>query len=379
MTATGKTSQAPGQGRLARWVALLCTTVATAAIVAFASGPGSYSDRLVGLDARSSLARDIYAAAGHSPELRALFLDVSDSPQLLAKMQFALENYPTDARDVLVAFGGYEDFWKALQDYGEGIVPIIAFFQKNELKTMKLRFDAGRGWDWVLGKGKTDPDKIYGPEYRGLFAIQAIRLKGHGFLAQFDLDGQNRAVWLVTPQVTDLFKDFFTSGMATVEKKVRLRQELVASDLAWGAADVFFGASLFKALKGLKAVKPIEGAAAASGKVARPVAMADKAAFYGSRVLSRDRVARALKLTGVAAAVYITVRHPSLLSGLFEDIGGWLGLSPLVSKLIGWALVLAPFVIWLLPAALGAMCALVPLALALARLGAWLRGKPESR
>ena len=377
MTAAAKTPQASGQRRMARWGALLCTTAAAAAIVAFSSGPGSYSVRLVDLDARSSLARDIYAVASDSPELRALFLDVSDSPQLLAKMQFALENYPTDARDVLIAFGGYEDFQKALQDYGEGIVPIIAFFQKTELKTMKLRFEAGRGWDWLLGKGKTDPDKIYGPEYRGLFAIQAIRLKGHEFLEQFDLNDQKKAVWLVTPQVTDLFKTFFTSGMATVERKVRLHEELVASDLAWAAADVFFGASLFKALKGLKAVQPIE-AAAATGKVARPVAMADKAVFYGNRVLSRDRVAKALKLTGAAAAVYITVRHPSLLSGLFEDIGAWLGLSPLVSKLIGWALVLAPFVIWLLPAALGAVSALVPLALALARLGAWLRGQPES-
>jgi len=378
MTATGKTPQAPGEGRLARWVALLCTTVAAAAIVAFSSGPGSYFDRLVSLDARSSLARDTYAAAGDSPELRALFLDVSDSPQLLAKMQFALENYPTDARDVLIAFGRYEDFQKALQDYGEGIVPIIAFFQKTELKTMKLRFEAGRGWDWVLGKGKTDPDKIYGSEYRGLFAIQAIRLKGHGFLEQFGLNDQKKAVWLVTPQVTDLFKDLFTSGMATVEKKIRLHQKVLASDLAWAAADAFPVANLFKALKGLKAVKPFE-AVAATGKLPRPVAMADKAAFYGSRILSRDRVARALKLTGAAAAVYITVRHPSLLSGLFEDIGTWLGLSPLMSKLIGWVLVLAPFVIWLLPAALGAVSALVPLALALARLGAWLRGQPEPR
>lgn len=378
MTATAKTSQAPGQSRLARWVALLCTTVAAAAIVAFSSGQGSYFDRLVSLDSRSSIVRDIYAAAGDSPELRALFLDVSDRPQLLAKMQFALENYPTDARDVLIAFGGYEDFQKALQEYGEGIVPIIAFFQKTELKTMKLRFEAGRGWDWVLGKGKTDPDKIYGPEYRGLFAIQAIRLKGHGFLEQFGLNDEKKAVWLITPQVTDLFKDLFTSGMATVEKNVRLRQELLARDLAWAAADAFPFASLFKALKGLKAVKPIE-AAAASSKVARPVAMADRTVLYGSRILSRDRVATTLRLTGAAAAVYITVRHPSLLNGLFEDTGAWLGLSPLVSKLMGWAFVLAPFVIWLLPAALGAVSALVPLALALARLGAWLRGQPQSR
>lgn len=64
------------------------------------------------------------------------------------------------------------------------------------------------------------------------------------------------------------------------------------------------------------------------------------------------------------------MRPPSSLSGLFEDIGAWFGLSQLVSKLIGWALVLAPFVIWLLPAALAAVSALVPLALALARLGA---------
>ena len=372
MNAAGQTSPAVPQGKLTRWGALLCATVVAAALLAFVSGPGGFSYRLLDLEARSSFVPDFYPAAGGSPELRAILLNASHNPQLLAKMQFALQNYPADARDVLIAFGGDEDFRQALLDYGEQILPIIGFFQKNELKTMKLRFEAGRGWDWLLGKGgKDDLHGLYGPEYRGLFAIEAIRLEGHKFLAQFRLDDQSKAIWLITPQVTTFVSDFFTSGMANVEEKIRLGKNLEFGDIAGGAADVVPGVGVFKVFKGLKVFE----AGSAAIRAARPMALGDRAAFYGSRLLSRDRVASALKLSGVVAAAYITVRHPSLLSGLFEDLGACLGLPPLLSKLIGWSLVLAPFVIWLLPAALAALSALVPLLLALARLGTWLRGR----
>lgn len=373
MNVAGRTPPAPTPGRLARWTALLGATVVTAAIVAFASGPGSYSDRLLELDARSSLAQDVYRAAGGSPELHALFLDASSKPQLLAKMQFAMQNYPADARDVLIAYGGYGDFRKALLDYGEQIVPVIGYFQKNELKSMKLRFEAGRGWERILGKGRDDPDKIYGPEYRGLFAIEAIRLDGHKFLAQFRIDDQKNVVWLITPQVTTFIADFFTSGMAAVEEKMRLRQKVGPADIAWGAADVVVGAAFFKWLKGLKAID----AGGAAGRSAHQAAMVDKAAVSAGKVLTRDGVVTLLKLSGNAAAIYLTARHPDLLSGLFEDIGGKLGLSPFLSKLLGWSLLLSPVMAWLLPLALAALSALVPALLALASLGAWLRGRPH--
>ena len=375
MNVAGQTPQAPTAGKLARWAALLGATVVTAAIVAFASGPGSYSDRLLELDARSSLVLDVYRAASGSPELQALFLDASRKPQLLAKMQFAMQNYPADARDVLIAFGGYEEFRKALLDYGEQIVPVIGYFQKNELKSMKLRFEAGRGWDGILGKGRGDPDKIYGPEYRGLFAIEAIRLDGHSFLAQFRIDDQKNVIWLITPQVTTFITDFFTSGMATVEEKIRLRQKVSPADMAWGAADVVVGAAFFKWLKGLKAID----AGATAGRGAHQAAMVDKAAVSAGKVLTRDGVATALKLSGNAAAIYLTARHPDLISGLFEDIGGKLGLSPFFSKLIGWSLLLSPVMAWLLPLALAALSALIPALLALASLGAWLRGRAHPR
>ena len=365
------TPLAARQSKLPRWGALLGATLVAAALAAFVSGPGGFSSRLLDLEARSSFGPDFYAAAGGSPELRALFLDASHNPQLLAKIQFAIQNYPADARDVLISFGGDEDFRQALLDYGEQIVPIIGFFQRNELKTMKLRFEAGRGWDWLIGKGKDDLHEVYGPEYRGLFAVEAIRLEGHKFLAQFRLDDERKAIWLITPQVTTFISDFFTGGMAIVEEKIRLRKKLELSEIAWGAVDVVPGVGGFKVFKGLKVLE----AGAAASRAARPVTLVDKAAFYGGRLLSRDRVARALKLSGVAAATYITVRHPSLLSGLFEDLGAWVGLPAMMSKLIGWSLVLAPFVIWLLPAALAAVSALVPLMLSLARLGTWLRGR----
>jgi hypothetical protein len=68
-----------------------------------------------------------------------------------------------------------------------------------------------------------------------------------------------------------------------------------------------------------------------------------------------------------------------LLSGRFEHIGGKLGLSPFISKLIGWSLLLSPVMAWLLPLALAALSALVPALLARASVGAWLRGRAHPR
>ncbi|MDM0109831.1 hypothetical protein QTH97_33285 [Variovorax sp. J22R24] len=308
MNAAGPTPPVARRSNLTRWGALLAATAVAAALAAFASGSGGFTSRLQDLKARSSFVPELYAAAGGSPELRALLLDALHNPQLLAKMQFALQNYPADARDVLIAFGGYQDFRQALLDYGEQIVPVIGFFQKTELKAMKLRFEAGRGLDWLLGKGKDDPDRLYGPEYRGLFAVEAIRVEGHKFLAQFRINDQGKAIWLITPQVITFISDFITSGMATVEEKIRLRKKLELSEIAWGAADVVPGVGVFKVFKGMKVVE----AGAAASRAARPVTTVDRAALYGSRVLTRDRVARALKLSGGIAAAYITVRHPAL-------------------------------------------------------------------
>lgn len=373
--------QAARHGKAARWAALVGTTIALAAIAAFASGPGGYAARIVTLEARATLPREVYAAAGDSPQLRALFLDAGDHPQLVARMKFALLDYPQDARNVLVAFGGDEDFQQALLDYGERIIPVIAYFQKTDLATMKLRFDFARGWNKMLGKGEVDAGKSYGPEYRGLFAIEAIHQEGHKFLAQFRIDEQGAVHWLMTPQVTTFISEFFTSGIAQVEEKVRLRQQLAVSDLASGTVDVVGGLGFLKLLRLAKPAEALTatGRVGRAGLAAQPVTMAEKTTLYGGRVLSRDRVVRALKLGGTAAVVCITVRHPSLLSGLFEDIGAWLGLNAWVSKLIGWALLLAPLVIWLLPAALAAASALIPMVLALARLGTWLRGRPAAR
>lgn len=107
--------------------------------------------------------------------------------------------------------------------------------------------------------------------------------------------------------------------------------------------------------------------------------MVDKAAVSAGKVLTRDRIATTLKLSGNAAAIYLTARHPDLIGGLFEDIGGKLGLSPFLSKLIGWSRLLSPVMAWLLPLALAALSALVPALIALASLGAWLRGRAHPR
>ena len=64
-----------------------------------------------------------------------------------------------------------------------------------------------------------------------------------------------------------------------------------------------------------------------------------------------------------------------MLSGLFEDLGAWLGLPPMLSELIGWVPGAGALRDLVLPAALAAVSALVPLMPTLARPGTWLRGR----
>ena len=95
--------------------------------------------------------------------------------------------------------------------------------------------------------------------------------------------------------------------------------------------------------------------------------------MFGRRILMGDAIGTQVAKLGVkVAAVYLVVRHPGLLSGLFVDVGRLLGLSPWLATWVGWSLVLLPLALLLAPL-LGALGFLVPVIVAIVRFGRWLR------
>ena len=246
-------------GRLARWVVLLSLTALMAAAVAQCSGGATYVERLLDLVAKQGLSSAAYDSAEDSPELKAIFLDAATDPELTFKMQLALAEYPQDGRKVLETFAGDPVFREVLTGYGERIVPVIGYFQRHDVATLRASHRAST----LLQSAKTAANDIfrredaaattpapeYGPFYRGLVAIEATKQEGHRFLAQFSIDSQGIAHWNQTDRALKILGDFFAGGVRDLETKHDIGKPLSAGDVAWAGADVLTVFGAWKALK----------------------------------------------------------------------------------------------------------------------------------
>ena len=144
-------------GRLTRWVVLLSVTAMVAAVVAQCSGGATYVERLLDIVAKQGLSSAAYDSADESPELKAIFLDAASNPELTFKMQLALAKYPQDARKVLETFAGDPMFREVLTGYGERIVPVIGYFQRHDVATLRASHRASA----LLQSAKTAANDMF--------------------------------------------------------------------------------------------------------------------------------------------------------------------------------------------------------------------------
>lgn len=368
----------PSRGHLARSAVLLSFTALMAGAVALSSGGATYVERLLDIVAKQGLSNAVYDSADESPELKAIFLDAAPNPELTFKMQLALAKYPHDARKVLETFAGDPVFREVLTGYGEGVVPVIGYFQSHDVATLRalhwatvaMQTATTTATDLLRGRhaAPTPPAPEYGSVYRGRVAIEATKRDGHRFLAQFAIDGQGIAHWNQTDRALKILGDFFVGGVRDLETKHDIGRSLTGSDVAWAGVDVVTAFGAWKALKFLGQTRT-----AAVGKAAEQASMLEKTTVFGRRVLMNDAIGmQVAKLGAKVAAVYLVVRHPGLLSGLFVDVGKLLGLSPWLAMWVGWSLVLLPLVLLVGPL-LGALGFLVPVITGVVRFGRWLR------
>lgn len=367
----------PSQG--APWTVLLAIAAAIAVLATLFSSSRPYDERLVDLAARRNLPEELYRAAGGDALRQAQFLDLLRDPELSLELRLAAERYGSPGKGVLDLFASEPAFQDALRAYGDGVVPVIAFFVEHDVRSL-------RALAWLKSKVGADDDAPYvnyGPEARGRRAIQMIGREGHRFLAQFSIDSAGIAHWNQTERATQLLADFLAGGVRNLETKHDLGEDVGTLDVLSASADVFVPIASVKALKLFKAARAAgatgatgaTGAAAAAGAGSRVAAtkatgLALHTRLLGSQVLKTSRVGRAaLKLGLVASTGYLVVRHPSLLNSMFEEIGRALGLPAWLAKLIGWTIVAAPVLMLVGPTLTMAALFLVPAVRGLAWVG----------
>ncbi len=341
---------------------LMVLTLAGALATAIAAGShdASYEDRLVDLALRQSQAPRWDGVALNSSAVKALLLDYDN--ELAFKAQLAIEKYGDDAQDVLLRFGDDPTFQQVLRQYGENTIPVIAYFVKNDIASVRQlhlveqksdeAIAAAQGlwarlWPSQLPESphtadtNQDPAQepaTYGPNLRGQRAIVSIAQEGHGFLGQFVRDPQGQVGWLQTERALEGVKSFFFLGVIGLEKKYHSGLPLETVDVMRAGMDVFIVVGAFQALKFLRATPQM-----------RAVGVMKRTQLLGAPLLGKSALGRyALKYGVAAGTVYLVVRHPSLLNGIFVNGGQWLGMSPFLAKLIGWGVLLTSLLLPLL-------------------------------
>ncbi len=345
-----------------------------AAGIAALSSSRTYDERLIDLAARRTLPGDLYCAAAGAPELQALFLDAAGDREVAYKLRLAVDKYGERGRMVLDAYGTDPAFEAALRAHGENIIPVIAFFMENDLRSLKAV-----GFIKSLVGGKvSDLEAEYArsrPEARGRHAVQKIVDRGHHFLGQFSIDAKGVAHWNQIDRGVQALAEFVVSGLRDLEGKLDVGDRIGAADVASAGADMLVG---FSAVKALKIFQSARAAGAARGtvssfRVSAGSNLASRTRLLGAKVLGEGKVSRlVVDLGAPAVAAYLTVRHPSLLNSVFENVGSMLGLPAWLAKFIGWTVIALPFVLIAAPV-LAAMGAFLSIVANLLRLGVWLR------
>jgi hypothetical protein len=246
--------------------------------------------------------------------VQAILLDYSRDKELVLKAWIALSKYPATAREILLLYGSEPEFQEILRAYGDAVIPVIQYFRENDRWTIRTR-----------------PGE-QGPKERGWFAVGFIKHEGHDFLGQFVVDKEGKAKWNQTDRIVKALTSFFTSGVRNLETKVDLGQDLTAADAFWAGLDVAMIAVPAKILMSGKAV-------ARSGQ---ELGFATRTRLVAPRLLPRGEMFRKLGTYGAAAAaLYVVVRHPSLLNSVFAELAELIGISPWLVQAAGWSVVIA--------------------------------------
>jgi hypothetical protein len=356
-------------------ILLFGMAVAGASLLSSGSSTHPYEDRLLEVAVHQSFGELAPQVTQEPREIQALLLDYADDEQLLLQTRLALLTYPDLAHRILPVYGDRPEFRKVLEKYGEAALPPIAYFMDHDLASLELRHTLGEWMDRLkrqrddtgAAQGDMEPRNAASEtgstlteEMRGWYAIHFLLDEGHDFLGQFTIGQDHTVTRVQTERILEGVSDFFFGGTRNLEVKWRTEENIDGSDWGWAALDVIVIAGSVKLLRAVRAARA--GSYAAAGAGAGRFSW--RVAAFGSRILARGgRMGIAVARFGaIPAAVYLMIRHPSLINSTLSEFAHWAGIEPWIAQFVFW--VVALWIVFSLSRLL-----LGPLSLALRGLG----------
>jgi hypothetical protein len=335
---------------------LACVAAAGAAWLVDGTSTPAYEDQLIGVAVHQSFGDSATEITAEPLEIQALLLDYADNELLLLKARLALLRYPDLARRILPVYGADPDFQMVLQNYGEAVLPLIAYFMDHDLASLEMRRaladraeETRQLYAQLMGTsqevappGKAPVSELTA-ERRGWYAVNFLLEDGYDFLGQFAVAPDGKAGWVQTERVTDGLMDLLFGGVQDLETKWRLGEEIKGPDLGWAALDVAVIASFLKLLKAARTGRAVAPGSYAGSTAVRSGGFAQRVSKLGSRVLARGgRLGLTIASYGaIPAAVYLMFRYPSMINATLAELGGWLGVEPWLLQFLFWFVVIS--------------------------------------
>ena len=344
--------------------------LASAFLICHFSATLSYEERLIRTSLKDRFGPDARVLLAESPELQALFLDYSETPELVLKARIAIAKYGDEARSILTTYGVEAEFRDILSNYGENVIPVIEYFIDNDPVLTRMLHAAQQAGQIVMEKTKElfkkngsqaaeqgdslakPADRRFGPTERGWYAVQRIHRDGHNFLGQFVIGSDKKAKWLQTERLFEGMTSFFASGVKNIETKYALDQEIKAADLFWAGVDAAVAVSFVKAVRAVKVARVQKAAVAGEtlGTSGKEASFLNRTKLFASRLVPKGAMGRRiLKLGTTAGVIYAIAAHPSVLNGVFAEIASLLGLNPFIIQVACWALLIFALSLPLIP------------------------------
>ncbi|RYH60752.1 MAG: hypothetical protein EON54_10665 [Alcaligenaceae bacterium] len=286
------------------------------------------------------------------------------------KMKLAESKYKDRGKQMLKMYATDLEFQRLLLDHGENVIPIVAFFVENDLPSIRAQYELKSlpkkilsWWPWRNHAVNTAVDEDYSPHYRGLYAIDRANQEGHDFLGQFDIkDG--KAKWNKTERAGEAVSEFLAGGIRNVERKRNQGAPITPMDWANAGSDVLV---MFSATKFLKVPVTFSGPTQAASRIQK----LGRSSFGGDSLVGK------LFASGArVGTAYLIATNPSLLTGLFVDVGQWVGLPAWAAVLIGWFIVALGLSFLLMPL-LAATAFLIPIIKLISIAARWLQPLPR--
>lgn len=369
-----------GMSAMKRAALLMVGVMLCALSIALLSDNVSYEDRLISAGLEEALGPEARELVKESPEVQALFLDYSESMELVLKAKIAIAKYGDDARNVLQAYGTEPEFKEILRKYGDTVIPVVQYFVANDPLSARMTYavqevaqnvsgKAKQIWHRVVGEKEETPavpatpeERSFGPTERGWYAVQNILSGGHDFLGQFALTSDNKIMWIQTERLIEGASDFFISGIRSLETKYALDEEIKGADLFWAGVDAAVVASAVKALRAVKVASAgkaarageMAGQAMRMGEAARKsgeeLSILNRTKLLAGRLVPKNAFGKAILKGGAGVALlYVAAKHPGILNSIFAEAATLLGLNPFLAKMAFWAVLICAIFLPLTP------------------------------